>query len=691
MAQPEPDPDTNTTASEDGDEATPLIDAEDSAGMPRSTGWSLILPCEGFAWRSVALGTAIGVLVCLTNIHFGLQTGYINIMSMPSALIGYGAFQVLKTRLDFPFSPAENVLIQTVASAVGAIPATAGLVGVIPALEFLTSPADGGPAKTSLGRLFVWSLGTAVFGLTFAALLRTRIILKERLRFPTGTATALMVNVLHEKDKIKPLAYSELPTEESAERANGHDEAQDRLLSDEDAMEVQEPAKYSHMGLSNIFLAMSISGLYTIVTYFLPILRNIPLFGSGAARKWLWSFNLSCGYFGQGVITGPLVLLNMLAGAVVGWAMLSPLAKAKGWAPGPVGDWDTGSRGWTIWVCLAAMLADALVDLVWFVAQMILSVRHHQSHLTRLRPDHLPDQQAQAGFRVRSAGGKTKPEFEFEFGRLWLASAMTLSIAICVAATAMTFGRFMPAAVTLFATVISLPLCVMGVKAVGATDHNPASGIAKICQLIVGRLVPQARPHAKLINLVAGGIAEAGAVQSGFMMQNFKTGHLSGSSPDTQFFGQVIGSVAGAIVASGLYKLYTSVYSVPGDIFQVPSAYVWHASAALAVGEGLPSHAPVFAGVTAAIFACFAVLRIVYGQSKWRPFIPMGIPFSVGMYNVPSFTLARALGGVAQWYWTSRLKKSGTPLMVFASGLILGEGLASIVNLGLEAFRAPHL
>lgn len=58
---------------------------------------------------------------------------------------------------------------------------------------------------------------------------------------------------------------------------------------------------------------------------------------------------------------------------------------------------------------------------------------------------------------------------------------------------------------------------------------------------------------------------------------------------------------------------------------------------------------------------------------------------------MPSFTLARAIGGVAQWYWASYLKKSETPLIVFASGLILGEGLASIISLVLEASHVPHL
>lgn len=37
------------------------------------------------------------------------------------------------------------------------------------------------------------------------------------------------------------------------------------------------------------------------------------------------------------------------------------------------------------------------------------------------------------------------------------------------------------------------------------------------------------------------------------------------------------------------------------------------------------------------------------------------------MYNVPSFTLARAIGGVVSWYWLSIRKQSTTPLIIIAS------------------------
>lgn len=61
------------------------------------------------------------------------------------------------------------------------------------------------------------------------------------------------------------------------------------------------------------------------------------------------------------------------------------------------------------------------------------------------------------------------------------------------------------------------------------------------------------------------------------------------------------------------------------------------------------------------------------------------------MYNTPSFTLARTIGGLISWYWKGWRRQSETPIIVLASGLILGEGLLSIANLALASFKVPHL
>ena len=43
--------------------------------------------------------------------------------------------------------------------------------------------------------------------------------------------------------------------------------------------------------------------------------------------------------------------------------MLGPYARAQGWAPGPINDWQTGAVGWVLWVSLAIMLGDSVTSL----------------------------------------------------------------------------------------------------------------------------------------------------------------------------------------------------------------------------------------------------------------------------------------------------------------------------------------
>jgi uncharacterized oligopeptide transporter (OPT) family protein len=64
--------------------------------------------------------------------------------------------------------------------------------GVIPALEKLLKASEGGPIVLSIPMLIFWSFGVAFFGVFFAVPLRRQVIIREKLKFPSGTATALM-------------------------------------------------------------------------------------------------------------------------------------------------------------------------------------------------------------------------------------------------------------------------------------------------------------------------------------------------------------------------------------------------------------------------------------------------------------------------------------------------------------------
>jgi len=114
-------------------------DARASTMDPQTT--TPRLGTRSLTLRAVLVGLVVGLSVTVSNIYFGLQIGFTSQMSMQSSLLGFSAFTVVSKHLRLPLTPQEKVVIQTVPGAVGCIPVTAGLIGVVPALEFLLSPA----------------------------------------------------------------------------------------------------------------------------------------------------------------------------------------------------------------------------------------------------------------------------------------------------------------------------------------------------------------------------------------------------------------------------------------------------------------------------------------------------------------------------------------------------------------------
>jgi|SRR3569833_528810 len=67
----------------------------------------------------------------------------------------------------------------------------------------------------------------------------------------------------------------------------------------------------------------------------------------------------------------------------------------------------------------------------------------------------------------------------------------------------------------------------------------------------------------------------------------------------------------------------TSVYPVPGDIFQTPTSFLWIATARMR-GDSLPAMATEWAAAAAVLFALLTVVRIYAADRSWQVFIPGG-------------------------------------------------------------------
>lgn len=512
---------------------------------------------------------------------------------------------------------------------------------------------------------------------------RRQVIIREQLKFPSGFSTAVLIGVLHGKgqpeggmvlDPSKAVTFGSLALENRPLLEHEDVNNDDETTRPVDGESLREPQQNYSWGanIRLLLITFAISGFYTLCTFFFPVLRSLPVFGTYAASTWLWDLNPSLAYVGQGIIMGSATTLHMLLGAVVGWGILSPLAKYKGWASGPVDDWETGSKGWIVWVSLAIMLADSVVSLGYIAFRPLVqnglsylaSIKRrlnrnsykwlfHTQHsgYTAVGVDE-DDPRNSTGQRSSTSELLPSPTFQSQDGhqlRVWdhddappeqlvgnkvVSVGLVISVLVCVASIHITFGDLVPLYANIIAIFMAMILSIMGVRALGETDLNPVSGISKLAQLFFALIIPQSNKSSVLINLVAGAVSEAGALQAGDLMQDLKTGHLLGAAPNAQFWGQMIGATVGAVVSALIYRLYTAVYEVPGDLFQVPTAYVWIFTARLVTGQGLPPLAREWAFGAAILFAILTAVRTRALGKPWQAYIPGGIAVAIGKLSI---------------------------------------------------------
>ncbi|KAF7374839.1 OPT superfamily [Mycena sanguinolenta] len=525
---------------------------------PTDTLTDLHQPPNEFSLQAVVIGLLIGCLVCFVNLFFGLQTGWISMMSLQSALIGF----LISRLLPIPLTSREIIVGR-----------------------------DGtGPIDITWLAAIGWSCGVAFFGVFLSPPIRKQVIINEQLAFPSGTATAQLIAVLHKQP----------PPDTTVRRRTGYiaieDEETNAHRAEEEEQNVPDAENIQSHGWQALTTSFAASGALTFFAYFFPAIFSIPLFGSYLAQEWLWTFTPSLAYVGQGIIMGFPTTLSMSLGMLLGWGVLSPLSKLS-----------------------AIMCADSLVSLFPVVVEYLVDL-----------------------FPRRGRETHTKEEYDTEtedrlVPNTWVVGGVLVSVILGTFVVWLVFGDdgIKPWA-TLLSFALGGLLSILGVRALGETDLNPVSGLGKVSQLLFAWI----QPGNIVANLIAGGVAEAGAQQAGDLMQDLKTGHLLGASPRAQFFGQLVGSTVSIIVTATGYSRYTIAHMPsPDPSFPAPTAYVWLSLARLLRDGQLPQNSGIFMLSFATLFGVISALKILADrrQLSYAKWIPSGVAFAIGFLNTPSF------------------------------------------------------
>jgi uncharacterized oligopeptide transporter (OPT) family protein len=198
--------------------------------------------------------------------------------------------------------------------------------------------------------------------------------------------------------------------------------------------------------------------------------------------------------------------LSMNLGMLVGWGILSPLAKHQGWAPGDVASSTDGARGWILWVALAIMISESLISLLPIVLsslQVLLRSVHankfpsngglfsrltnaahgSSSSLGHTATDDLDNRSTPYALSNPPSSDEDPEPPHRLVPNLWVVPGLAISSFSGIFVIHMLFGfeGIKPWASALGFVLASL-LALLGVRALGETDLNPVSGIGKISQ-----------------------------------------------------------------------------------------------------------------------------------------------------------------------------------------------------------------
>jgi len=358
---------------------------------------------------------------------------------------------------------------------------------------------------------------------------------------------------------------------------------------------------------------------------------------------------------GSGMLVGMRISTSMVIGMILAWVVAPPILLQQGWVANMV---RREMLLWIMWPAVGVLVAGGLTSLVLRWKVLVRSF---------------------TGLAAASAGGG-------EFPMRWVVWGSIASAAALI--TVQRVSLHMPIGLTMIAIVLSIPLMLVGIRVLGETNWGPISALTNMMQGIFGALAP----GSMLANLTASGVTGSVASQSEGLMQDYKTGHMIGSTPRFLTYAQLIAVPVGAAAVAFVYPLLRDTYGIGGDNgLQSPISQRF-AGLARILAQGvsaLPTGAlqALLVGVAAGVV--LTILESNPSRRRWTP-SPTGI--GIGMLVPGSAVCSMFVGAVIAELWRKASARSYeqnlTPL---ASGLIAGEAIVATLIPILVVVGLAHL
>lgn len=500
---------------------------------------------------------------------------------------------------------------------------TAFMCVILAAFDLLTQmPGRNFTFRPEWYESFLWLLFASILGILLAVPLRKHYVVDEKLTYADGVAAAETIIVLDARGKDARRAALALALATLASAAVW-------LLTTKygGRMFGIEPGAHGEGVLPETVLA--------------------TMFGLTAATAGA-GFQISLLSIGSGMIVGNRVNISMAIGAMIAWVFGPKLLVPD--------------------IIHAPLRSDILLWMMWPGTGMLIA-----AGLTALL----------LKWRTLARTFSTLSGDAVKSGDVPL---NVIAIGVALASVGLVLVQYaffdLPVWLTILAIALSVPLMLVGLRVLGETNWGPISQLTNMMQAIFAGVMTG---NLKA-NLAASGTTGTIAVQSEAIMQDYKAGHILGSTPRFLTYSQLIAAPIGALAVAIAYPLVRDTYgigtqTVAGqDPLTSPiSARIAGFADVLSGGfDHLPPYALQFMLIGAALGIAITVgERYLKGGHKW---LPSATGLGIGMMVPGTVVFTMVIGGILLSLWNRFDKKSAdTIAMPLASGLIAGEAVMAII------------
>lgn len=582
------------------------------------------------AW-SVSWGIAMAVLFSAAAAYLGLKVGQVFEAAIPIAIIAVGMSGLAKRKNAL----GENVIIQSIGACSGVI--VAGAIFTLPALYILKSKY---PEMTvSFMQMFISSLLGGILGILFLIPFRKYFVKEKHGEYPFPEATASTQVLV------------------SGEKGGGQ--------------------------AKSLLVAAAIGGLYdfavaTFGWWNENVTTRVCSWGYMLAdkAKVVLKINTGAAVLGLGCIIGLKYAIIICAGSLAVWLVIIPGM-----------DLFFGDQVLDMWnpKIVEAVGAMSPEDIFKEYAKSIGIGGIAMAGIIGIFRSWGIIKGA-VGLASRELGGKKesvkvkRTDKDLSMKVIIFGSVFTLLMVFAFFVFDVMDGNILHSAVAvLLVAVISFLFTTVAANAIAIVGSNPVSGMT-LMTLILASVVMVAvglkGASGMVAALIMGGVVCTALSMAGGFITDLKIGYWLGSTPAKQQTWKFLGTLVSAATVAGVIIILNKTYGFTGKDLAAPQA---HAMAAVID--------PLMNGVGAPwlLYGLGALLALVLTLFK----VP-ALAFALGMFIPLELNLPLLVGGLINWYVTSRSKdkavneQRGEKCTLLASGFIAGGALMGVVSAAMR-------